>query len=331
MSIATTIAFDYCHRITKASGTTFYYASHLLPVRQRQALWAVYAFARHVDDVVDEACEDGTSVALALLDEWRRVLDQCFIGRAIHPIAIALAEVVQLCALTRDPFDALVDGCEMDLRQRRYDSISELLVYCRQVASSVGRICVDIVGYLDRPAAHAYADNLGIALQLTNILRDVREDAGRGRIYLPGKDLDTFKVHQDVLMGTQLPPASFADLMLYECDRAESYYRLAQANLTPRNRRTLFPAEVITDLYHQVLIQIEADPSAPLVRRVGLTMPRKIGTLARVGWQNGLYALHERLALRMAHGATRSSAQLDIVTASGADKPGDEVVERIDL
>ena len=88
MSIATTIAFDYCHRITKASGTTFYYASHLLPERQRQALWAVYAFARHVDDVVDEACEDGTSVALALLDEWRRVLDQCFIGRAIHPCQV---------------------------------------------------------------------------------------------------------------------------------------------------------------------------------------------------------------------------------------------------
>jgi len=331
MSTAIAIAFDYCHRITQSSGTTFYYASHLLPERQRQALWAVYAFARHVDDVVDEASEDGTSVALALLDEWRRVLDQCFIGRAIHPIAIALSEVVQLCGLTREPFDALVDGCEMDLRQRRYDSIAELLVYCRQVASSVGRICVDIVGYLDRPSAHAYADDLGIALQLTNILRDVREDAERGRIYLPGQDLDTFKVREDVLMGTQSPPASFAEFMLFECDRAESYYRLAQANLTPKNRRTLFPAEVITDLYHQVLVQIEADPSAPLVRRMGLTMPRKIGTLARVGWQSGWRAVHEQLAQRMARGAERSSAQSDIVTAGGTNKPADEVVERIDF
>lgn len=300
MHTATVIAFEYCHRITKASGTTFYYASHLLPERQRQALWAVYAFARRVDDVVDEAYEDGTSVALALLDEWRRVVDQCFVGRAIHPIAIALAEVVQLCALTREPFDELIDGCEMDLRNRRYDSLADLLVYCRRVASSVGRICVDIVGYLDRPAAHAFADNLGIALQLTNILRDVREDAHRGRIYLPRQDLDAFRVSEDVLLGGRPPSVSFADLVLYECDRAESYYRLARANLTPMNRRTLFPAEVIVDLYHQVLVQIETEPCAPLVRRVGLTMPQKIGTLGRVAWYNGLRVVRERVALSMA-------------------------------
>jgi 15-cis-phytoene synthase len=331
MSTATIIAFDYCHRITKASGTTFYYASHLLPERQRQALWAVYAFARHVDDVVDEACEDGASVALELLDEWRRVLDQCFIGRAIHPIAIALAEVVQLCGLTREPFDALVDGCEMDLRQRRYDSISDLVVYCRQVASSVGRICVDIVGYLDRPAAHAFADNLGIALQLTNILRDVREDGERGRIYLPRQDLSAFQVSEAVLLGAEPHPASFADLMRYECERAEAYYHLAQTNLTPMNRRTLFPAEVITDLYYQVLQQIEADPSAPLVHRVRLTMPRKLGALARVGWQSGWRAIHEQLFMRTAQGAARSRTQLDIVKPDGAEQPGDQVVERIEL
>ena len=326
MRTATAIAFDYCYRVTKASGTTFYYASHLLPERQRQALWAVYAFARHVDDVVDEAREDGTSVALALLDEWRGVLDQCFIGRAIHPIAIALAEVVQLFALTREPFDALVDGCEMDLRQRRYDSMADLLVYCQRVASSVGRICVDVVGYWERPSAHAFADHLGIALQLTNILRDLREDAERGRIYLPRADLDAFHVSENVLMGAEPPSAAFANLMLYECDRAESYYHLACANLTPVNRRTLFPAEVIIDLYHQVLVQIEADPCAPLTRRVGLTMPQKAGTLTRVAWQNGLRATRERLALRMA-----SLHQADIVEAGGAKKPSDEVVERIEF
>jgi len=327
MRTATSIAFDYCHRITKASGTTFYYASHLLPERQRQALWVVYAFARHVDDVVDEAREDGTSVALALLDEWRGVLDQCFIGRAIHPIAIALSEVVQLFALTREPFDALVDGCEMDLRQRRYDSMADLLVYCRRVASSVGRICVDVVGYIDRPAAQAFADNLGIALQLTNILRDLREDAGRGRIYLPRQDLEVFQVSEGVLLGNQSPSASFAALMLYECDRAEGYYRLAHANLTPMNRRTLFPAEVIIDLYHQVLAQIEAEPYAPLTRRMRLTMPQKVGTLTRVGWENSLRAARERLAMRRAE----SRGQADIVVADGARQSGDEVVERIEF
>ncbi|MCS6927021.1 MAG: phytoene/squalene synthase family protein, partial [Candidatus Binatia bacterium] len=189
-------AYAYCRRVTQRSSSNFYYAFRLLPAERHNALCAFYAFCRFLDDITDQpssalplaAQGDATERQQALLDAWREELQRCYAGTPRHPISYALAHTVRRFPIAREHLAGIIDGVAMDLQRTRYATFAELYEYCYRVASLVGLVCIEILGYRN-PNARMYAINLGIAFQLTNILRDVGEDARRGRIYLPQEDL----------------------------------------------------------------------------------------------------------------------------------------------
>ena len=193
---------QYCQDRAAKSGSSFYYSFLFLPTEQRRAITALYAFCREVDDVVDE-CSD-TDVARRKLDWWREELECCFSGQARHPITQALEQSLQNFNLPLEYFQEIIDGMSMDLEQTRYDSFSDLALYCHRVAGVVGLLSAEIFGYQHRDTLK-YAQELGMALQLTNIIRDVREDSERGRIYLP---LDELLEH---ILHLRVPAFALAD------------------------------------------------------------------------------------------------------------------------
>src|SRR5579872_1054390 len=201
---------DYarCAEITRASSSNFYYAFMLLPAERRRALHAVYAFCRFIDDIADD---ESSSDARSLLTRWREEVDRVYGGVPTRAISRALADSARHFNIPREHFEEIIAGVEMDLTRKRYAGFKELRLYCYRVASAVGLICIEIFGYTN-PAARVYAERLGIAFQLTNILRDVKEDAARNRIYLPQDDLARFGVTEDeILRGVYSP--NFVHLM----------------------------------------------------------------------------------------------------------------------
>jgi len=271
-------AQEYCHDVTRRSGSSFYTAFRLLPPERRAALDAVYAFCRFVDDVADDDAERDPA---ALLARWRTELDAVFAGTARHPIGVALADAVRRFDLPREPFAELIAGVEMDLTRRRYATFEELYRYCYRVASTVGLLCVAIFGHANR-SARDYAVDLGIAFQLTNILRDVGEDARRGRIYLPLDDLAQFGCPEEALLRAQWTPAVGA-LLAFECGRARAYYLRARAALAPEDRRPLAPAEAMRLIYERLLQRIESRRFDVFGARVTLPRYEKLG-LALAAW-----------------------------------------------
>lgn len=271
-------AYAHCQDITRRASSNFYYAFLLLPPERREALFALYAFCRFVDDIADD---DSNARPADLLARWREELDRVYGGTPTHPIGRALADAAARFPIDRKHFHDLIDGVEMDLRQRRYESFDDLYRYCYRVASTVGLLCIEIFGY-QNPSAKDYAVDLGIAFQLTNILRDVMEDAQRGRIYLPLEDLRRFDCsEEDVLGGHYL--ARVGALMAFECGRARAYYLRASASLAPEDRGSLAAAEAMRLIYMRLLNRIEArhfDVFGPKV-----TVPRyeKV-TLALAAW-----------------------------------------------
>ena len=212
--------------------TSFYYSFLVLPPRKRSAIIAVWDFCRAVDDAVDEAPEGADAQARLLL--WRDELAACYAvdspaadAGPRTPQGQALLPYIRAFNLPRRPFDDLIDGVEMDLARDRYETFSELADYCRRVASAVGLVCVEIFGYRD-PSARTYASDLGMALQITNIIRDVRTDLEKGRVYLPAEDMARFHVTVDDLRAGRLTPA-VGGLMRFECERARFYYTKAAA------------------------------------------------------------------------------------------------------
>ena len=218
---------EYCQQRTAASGSSFYYSFMFLPPERRRAITALYAFCREVDDVVDEVTED--RVARLKLDWWRHQVALAFgaaaapsDGEAPHPVTRALGPAIAAFSLPRLPFDEIIDGMQMDLDYNRYETFTDLRLYCHRVAGAVGLLSARIFGY-SNPATLEYADRLGIALQLTNIVRDVAEDAQRNRIYLPLEDLSRFDVAEDDLVRRRDGPA-VRDLVTFQIDRAEQHY-----------------------------------------------------------------------------------------------------------
>ena len=237
--------------------TSFYYSFLVLPSRKRSAIVAVWDFCRAVDDAVDEA-PAGTS-AHDRLSLWRDELAACYATAPVRALQTtegrALQPYIHEFDLPRRPFDDLIDGVEMDLAHVRYDTFAALADYCRRVASTVGLICVEIFGYHDA-SARSYAVDLGMALQLTNIIRDVAVDLKNGRVYLPAEDLARFRVTEDDLRAGRVTPAVRA-LLRYECERARSYYAKAAAALPPPDRRNLLAAEIMGAIYFEILLRIE--------------------------------------------------------------------------
>ena len=275
--------FRFCRDVTRQSASSFYYALRLLPPVRRKALYAVYAFCRAVDDAVDEA-EAGA--ASQLVAEWRAELERCYQGAPLHPVTVALAVSLEQFPVPKSALCAVIDGVEMDLLKSRYATFAELELYCRRVASAVGLASIEIFGYTN-PAARDYAVDVGLALQLTNILRDLSEDAERDRIYLPAEDLAAFDIpEEDLLRGVY--NRRFCQLMEFECERARRYYASAETKLPAEDAASLRPAEVMRRTYSQVLDRIVAERYFVFGRRLGLSRTRKVALAASM-WIGSLW------------------------------------------
>jgi phytoene synthase len=276
-------AADLTAKLTRKSGSNFYYSFLFLPRPQREAIYALYAFCRSADDAVDTG-GGGAGEQRRVLAEWRSELGRVYGGTPAHPIGVELARAVRAFPIPRPHLEAILEGVEMDIDRRRYATFEELYEYCYRVAAAVGLACIEVFGYSD-PRARDYATNLGVALQLTNILRDLRTDAERGRIYLPQEELRRFGYPEDdLLRGRYTQP--FLELMRFQADRTHAYYRAARAALPRPDRRRLLAAEIMGVIYHALLRTIERRQFRVFEQRVRLSTPRKLAlalaTFARV-------------------------------------------------
>ncbi len=263
---------EYCQQKAAQSGSSFYYSFLFLPPPRRRAITALYAFCREVDDVVDEVPDPG--VARTKLAWWRQEIARAFVGTPQHPVAQALVPVIREFALPPDQFATIIDGMAMDLEQSRYVDFPALELYCHRVAGVVGLMSAEIFGYAD-PQTKSYARDLGVAFQLTNICRDVGEDARRGRIYLPQDDLARFDVTPSSLLRAEYSPA-FRDLMAFEVDRAQQWYARALDQLPPADRKAQRPGLIMAAIYRTLLNEIARDGYRVLDRRTSLTPVRKL-------------------------------------------------------
>jgi phytoene synthase len=263
---------EYCQQKAAASGSSFYYSFMFLPPPRRTAIMALYAFCREVDDVVDEATDAG--VASAKLAWWRGEIHAAFDGAPQHPVALALKPVVAAYALPEAHFQAVIDGMAMDLERNRYLDFAELESYCHKVAGVVGLMSAEIFGYTN-PATRQYAHDLGVAFQLTNIVRDVGEDARRGRIYLPQEDLARHGVTAASILQRAGGPA-FRALMADEVRRARAWYDRALGTLPAEDRKAQRPGLIMAAIYRALLDEIARDDYAVLDHRVALTPVRKL-------------------------------------------------------
>jgi phytoene synthase len=270
----------YCESKARQSGSNFAHSFRFLPAARRRAITALYAFCREVDDVVDEAAEPG--VARMKLAWWRVEVAAMYGGTPQHPVAQALKAVVGEYALPREHFDAIIDGMAMDLEQNRYLDFATLERYCHRVAGVVGLLSADIFGYVD-PATRDYAHELGIAFQLTNIIRDVGEDARRGRIYVPQDELERFGVTAADILGRKVTPG-FQALMAFQVDRARAYHARALAALPARDRRAQRPGLMMAAIYRALLDEIERDGFRVLDRRINLTRLAKAWIAWKTSW-----------------------------------------------
>ena len=264
-------------KIVRRARSNFFWSFVFLNKAKRDAIFAAYAFARHTDDLVDDA--SNAEEAETRLTAWRRELDACYFGHPTTDITLALKPVVDRYKIPQTNFDDLINGVEMDLSTDRYATFDDLQTYCYRVASVVGLICIEIFGY-ENEETKTYAVNLGLALQLTNILRDVGEDAERGRIYLPTEDLERFGCTESAILSRQDDEA-FREMMAFQCTRARSYYTLAENHLSETDRRSMFPAETMGRIYFAILEKIEQRDYRVFDERVTLSALWKVGIAAR--------------------------------------------------
>ncbi len=263
---------EYCQHKAAQSGSSFYYAFRFLPPERRRAITALYAFCREVDDAVDEPSD--ASVARAKLDWWRNEVAQLFAGKPQHPVTRALAPAVASYGITRRGLEEIMDGMQMDLEQNRYLDFAALALYCHRVAGVVGVLAAGIFGYRN-PQTLAYAEKLGLAFQLTNIIRDVGEDVRNGRIYIPMDELQRFGVTAADILNARHGPA-FERLMQFQAERARRCHDEALAALPPEDRRAQRPGLVMAAIYRTLLDEIGRDGYRVLQQRTALTPVRKL-------------------------------------------------------
>lgn len=272
---------QYCQDKAAQSGSSFYYSFLFLPETRRKAIIALYAFCREVDDVTDANLTE--EISRVKLQWWRDEISRLFQGMPQHPVTRALHKSIEQFDLPQEYFLEIIDGMEMDLEQQRYPSFKALSLYCYRVASVVGLLSAEIFGYQDRQTLK-YARDLGMAFQLTNILRDVGEDARRGRIYLPQEDLQRFDVkEQDLLQGRETP--EFYQLMAFQAQRARDYYQRAMSHLPETDRYAQRAGLIMSAIYQNLLDEIERDGFHTLTQRIGLTSLRKIWLAVRTLWR----------------------------------------------
>ncbi len=282
-NLTPSLAADYarCAAVTRDSSSNFYYAFMLLAPERRRALNAIYAFCRFIDDAADDEVVRSPAQRLA---SWREELGRICTGAAGTAVSRALADSMRRFRISRRHLEEIIAGVEMDLTKRRYATFEELRLYCYRVAAAVGLACLAVFGCRDG-AAESYAENLGIAFQLTNILRDVREDAERGRIYLPQEDLERFAVPEAEILGAVYSPR-FRRLMAFEAERAGAFYRAAEAALPASERPRVLTAEAMRLIYSALLNRIVRSGFRVFDRRPRLSAAHKLYLVGRA-WMSG--------------------------------------------
>jgi phytoene synthase len=273
---------EYCQQKAAGSGSSFYYSFMFLPPERRRAITAVYAYCREVDDIVDE-CSD-TAIARTKLAWWRDELARLYAGQPQHPVARALQPCLEPFDLRRELMLEIIDGMEMDLTQNRYLDFKALELYCYRVAGAVGLLAARIFGHTD-PRTLDYARDLGTAFQLTNIVRDVGEDARKNRIYLPLDELARFGVGVPQILDAKYDD-KFVRLMEFQGERAERYYDQAFAQLPAVDRAAQRPGLIMAAIYRTLLAEIRNDRYQVLDRRTALTPIRKLWIAGRT-WVRG--------------------------------------------
>ncbi len=266
-------AYDHCKRVTRAEAKNFYYAFRTLPAKKRRAIYAAYAFCRLCDDIADGDLP---------LDEKRRLLEDARgrLGSDTHPVFRALRDTIDSFDIPVRYFHEVIDGVEMDLTTTRYGTFEELRVYCYRVASAVGLVCIEIFGYTDE-RAREYAVDMGLAMQLTNIVRDVREDSLRGRIYVPLDELERFGYTEpDLEQGVVNEP--FRQLMEYQAARAREHFERGRRIVPLLSADSRACLALLHGLYSRILDRIEAAGFDVYSRRVGLGTHEKLLLLARL-------------------------------------------------
>ncbi len=283
-------AYEACREITRREAKNFYYAFLTLPAAKRRAIYAAYAFCRHCDDSVDE--ETSTDAKLKALTDLQASLDSTYSGNASSPVYVALADVAQKYDIPQDYFQEVIRGVESDLVKDRFQNFEELKEYCYRVASVVGLICLQIFGY-ENDDAKEYAVDLGLAMQLTNIIRDVREDFDMGRVYLPQDEMAGFGYTEEDLKN-RVRNQAFHDLMEFQAQRATEYFNRGFKLLPYLSRRSRACPAVLGALYSKVLDRIEASDYDILESRVSLSKAEKIGITAKT-WLGSMLPLPSSL------------------------------------
>ncbi|MCH7625206.1 MAG: presqualene diphosphate synthase HpnD [Chloroflexi bacterium] len=276
-------AYDHCQRIAKENAKNFYYAFKTLPSNKRRAIYATYAFCRLCDDIADEEMpleEKDRQFAAT-----RRMLDDSMRGNNDGPVFTALEDAARAFNIPREYFEEVIEGVEMDLKKTRFANFEELREYCHKVASVVGLVCIEVFGY-DDPKAKEYAVDLGLAMQITNILRDVKEDAERGRVYLPLDEIERFGYSVEELMaGVVNEP--FRRLMAHQAQRARAYFDSGSRLLPLIDQESRVCPAVLHGVYSALLDRIEASGFEVFERRIRVSTPRKVMITAR-HWVGGL-------------------------------------------
>ena len=273
---------QYCQNKTAQSGSSFYYSFKFLSHERRRAITALYAFCREVDDVVDECTDEG--VARTTLAWWRGQVADIYTGKPQHPVAIALVPLVKEFHMPQEHLLEIIDGMEMDLNQHQYEDYKHLQLYCYRVASVVGLLAAEIFGYQDRKTLK-YAHDLGIALQLTNIIRDVGEDARRGRIYLPQDEMAQFGVLPNDILAARESEA-FQQLMKFQIERAQHFYDQALSELPAVDRKAQRTGLIMAAIYRATLEEVAYTGCHVLRERVSLPPLRKLWIALRTWLRN---------------------------------------------
>lgn len=274
---------EYCQDKAAASGSSFYYSFLFLEQKQKEAIIAVYAYCREIDDIVDE-CQDPT-VAQDKLNWWRHELTACFAGKGTHPVSQALQDPINHYNLPIEYFLELIDGVESDLGQVRFQTYSDLSLYCYRVAGVIGLLAAEIFGFKNRNTLK-YATKLGTAFQLTNILRDVKEDLNRGRLYIPLEDLEKFDVTEQQLSEGKTTE-KIRNLMMFQATRAHEHYQDAFRTLPEEDRYPQRSGIIMAEIYQAILSEIEKNEYKVLEKRISLTPIRKLW----IAWKT---ARHEK-------------------------------------
>ncbi len=277
---------QYCQGKAAASGSSFYYSFMFLPPERRRAITALYAYCREVDDVVDECTDPG--VARTKLIWWREEVARLYAGNPQHPVTRALADVIKPFGLTENQLLTVIEGMAMDLEYNRYPDFDTLKLYCHRVAGIVGLMSARIFGYTD-PRTLEYAADLGLAFQLTNIIRDIGEDARRNRVYLPLDELANAGIDASQIVHANAQNSgneAFRRLMEQQVERALATYDRAFAQLPQQDRKAQLPGIIMAAIYRTLLEEIRADGCRVLTHRTSLTPVRKLWIACKT-WLKG--------------------------------------------